>query len=133
LKAVPAEVEAEVVAALEALLQRAHAPYSSFPVAAAVVDEAGRAHFGVNVENAAYPLGACAEAAAIGAMITAGGRRIARVYLTAEKVEDIVPCGGCRQRIVEFADHDCDVVVVRDRRIRSRTAIGALLPKAFGL
>lgn len=130
---VPDALEAEVVGALEALLARAYAPYSNFPVAAAVIDEAGRAHFGVNVENAAYPLGACAEAAAIGAMVTSGGRRIARVYLTAEKVDDIVPCGGCRQRLVEFSGHDCDVVVVKDGRVRSRTTIAALLPKAFEL
>ncbi len=130
---VPDSVEVDVVGALEALLARAYAPYSSFPVAAAVVDESGRAHFGVNVENAAYPLGACAEAAAIGAMITAGGRTIARVYLAAEKVDDIVPCGGCRQRLKEFAGPDCEVVVVKGARVRSRMTIGDLLPKAFEL
>jgi cytidine deaminase len=127
------KAEAQAVGELESYLARAYARYSDFQVAAAVVDEQGRVHFGVNVENAAYPLGACAEPTAIGAMITAGGSRVLRVYVTAAKVEHITPCGGCRQRIAEFADKDCEVVVVRGGQVRSRTTIGALLPDSFAL
>lgn len=117
--------------ALEAYLALAYAPYSRFPVAAAVIDEQGRAHFGVNVENAAYPLGACAETMAIGAMIVAGGRRIVAVYLAAGAADEITPCGGCRQRLAEFAGEDCLVAVVKGQMVRARTSLGVLLPAAF--
>ena len=129
----PVDAEAEVLAGIEGYLARSYARYSDFPVAAAVIDEQGRAHYGVNVENAAYPLGQCAEPTAIGALITAGGTRVTRVYLAAAKVDDITPCGGCRQRIAEFADADCEILVVKAGAIRSRTTIGALLPGAFRL
>ncbi len=125
--------ELTILADLETYLARAYARYSDFQVAAAIVDEQGRVHYGVNVENAAYPLGACAEPTAIGAMITAGGHRIAKIYVTAAKTDHITPCGGCRQRIAEFADQTCEVVAVKGGAVSSRTTIGALLPGAFVL
>jgi cytidine deaminase len=128
-----ADLEAVIVRDLETYLDRAYAKYSDFQVAAAVVDEQGRLHYGVNVENAAYPLGACAEPTAIGSMITSGGHRIARIYVTAAKTDHITPCGGCRQRIAEFADSTCEVVAVKGGKVVSRTTIGALLPGAFVL
>jgi cytidine deaminase len=127
------DLETAVVGELEAYLERAYARYSDFQVAAAVIDEQGRVHYGVNVENAAYPLGACAEPAAIGAMVTAGGRRVARIYVTAAKTDHITPCGGCRQRIAEFADPACEVVAVKGGKVVSRITIGELLPGAFTL
>src|SRR3569832_2667353 len=88
--------ETAVVGKLEAYLERAYARYSDFQVAAAVIDEQGRAHYGVNVENAAYPLGACAEPTAIGAMVAAGGRRVACFFVLVVLSVHITPCGGCR-------------------------------------
>lgn len=127
------DLEAAVLGELETYLARAYARYSDFQVAAAVVDERGQVHYGVNVENAAYPLGACAEPTAIGAMVTAGGKRVTRIYVAAAKTDQITPCGGCRQRIAEFADPACEVVAVKHGKIVSRTTIGELLPGAFSL
>ena len=125
--------EAQATRELEGYLARAYARYSDFQVAAAVADERGRVHYGVNVENAAYPVGNCAEPTAIGAMITAGGTQVKRVFLTASKVDDITPCGGCRQRIAEFADKACEVVTIKGGKVIARTTIGELLPNSFAL
>ena len=113
----------------------AFAPYSAFRVGAAVLDERGEVHVGCNVENASYPLGSCAETAAIAAMIAAGGKKI-RAIAIAGGCEDIVtctPCGGCRQRIAEFADA-ATRVLVQDQALRLKNySIGELLPESFHL
>jgi cytidine deaminase len=124
--------ETELAAALPALLTRAYARYSKFTVAAVVIDENGGAHLGVNVENAAYPSGTCAEQTAIGAMVTAGGRRIARVLIAAGSNAVVQPCGACRQRIAEFAAETCEIVAVQDGRPTRRTPFWSLLPESFG-
>lgn len=124
--------ETAIAARLPAYLERSYARYSRFTVASAVIDEHGRAHFGVNVENAAYPSGTCAEQTAIGAMITAGGRRIARVYIAAGSDAVVQPCGACRQRIGEFAAKDCEIVSVQGGAATVRTPFWSLLPEAFG-
>ena len=67
--------------AARAVRERAHAPYSRFRVGAALRDEHGSIHAGCNVENAAYPVGTCAEAGAIAAMVASGGRRIAEILV----------------------------------------------------
>ena len=81
----------------------AHVPYSHFPVGAAVRTASGRVFVGCNVENASYPEGICAEAAAIGAMVAAGEHEIVEVLTIADGERLTTPCGGCRQRIREFA------------------------------
>lgn len=124
--------EAALAAALPALLGRSYARYSNFTVAAAVIDADGRAHLGVNVENAAYPSGTCAEQTAIGAMVTAGGRRIAKVLIAAGSNAVVQPCGACRQRIAEFAGEACEIVSVQDGRPTRRTPFWTLLPDSFG-
>jgi cytidine deaminase len=124
--------EAELAARLPDLLSRSYARYSNFTVAAAVIDEAGAAHVGVNVENAAYPSGTCAEQTAIGAMVTAGGRKIARVYIAAGSDGVVQPCGACRQRIAEFATDDCEIVSVQGGEATRRTPFWSLLPDSFG-
>ncbi len=130
---VSTELEREAAGALPALLSRAYARYSSFTVAAAVIDDEGRVHYGVNVENAAYPLGTCAEQTAIGAMITAGGsRRIAKVLIAAGVGAVVQPCGGCRQRIAEFASEACEIVSVQGGAPTARVDFWSLLPHAFG-
>ncbi len=129
----PEPVEQEAARALPALLSRSYARYSNFTVAAAVIDEDGRVHYGVNVENAAYPVGTCAEQTAIGAMITAGGaRRIDKVLISGGSGAVVQPCGACRQRIAEFAGEACEIVSVQDGVITERSPFWELLPRSFG-
>lgn len=114
---------------------RAYAPYSRYRVGAAVLDNLGNIHTGCNVENASYPLGSCAEANAIAAMVAADGERIARLAIVGgrEHPELCVPCGGCRQRIAEFAD-DQTLVILRDADERIvQCTLEDLLPMRFQL
>ena len=110
----------------------AHAPYSRFKVGAALLDEHGRIHAGCNVENAAYPQGLCAEAGAMAAMVAAGGKRIAAVIIVGEGAQPCTPCGGCRQKLREFASDDTPVVVADLQQVRARFTLGELLPHSFG-
>ncbi|WP_375454891.1 cytidine deaminase [uncultured Methylobacterium sp.] len=110
---------------------RAHAPYSRFAVGAALRDEAGAIHAGCNVENAAYPVGTCAEAGAIAAMILAGGRRI-REILVLGGGGLVTPCGACRQRIREFAGPDTPVHAAGPDGMARSFTLEELLPFAFG-
>ena len=124
--------DADLFAAAEAVRARAYAPYSRFPVGAAILADDGKVYAGCNIENAAYPIGNCAEASAIAAMIAGGARRIARIYVTGPGAAPVTPCGGCRQRIREFADPD--VVVIShgvDGAALSQT-VAELLPHSFG-
>jgi cytidine deaminase len=118
---------------LRRLLANAHAPYSGVRVAAAVEGEDGRLHYGVNVENAAYPQGVCAEASAISAAVTDGQKRLARVYLASSLPGQIWPCGGCRQKIFEFAAEGCEVVSLAPDGGQDRRTIEQLLPLGFRL
>ncbi len=111
---------------------RAHAPYSNFLVGAAVLDERGRVFAGCNVENAAYPQGWCAETSALAAMVGAGGRRVQAVAVIALSPLLITPCGGCRQKLAEFAGPICPVYVLGPRGVRRQFTLGELLPHGFG-
>lgn len=111
---------------------RAHAPYSRFAVGAALLDEQGRVHAGANIENAAYPEGLCAEAAALAHLVVAGGRRIVAVAVVGEGQEPVTPCGGCRQKLREFAGAELPVVVADLQAVRLRLSLGDLLPHSFG-
>ena len=113
-------------------LDRAYAPYSNFPVAAALLDEAGQIHAGVNVENAAYPVGCCAEQSAISAMILAGSRQIASIAVAGKGDGLTTPCGGCRQRIREFASPETPILVCGPEGVRARFQLADLLPHSFG-
>jgi cytidine deaminase len=99
----------DLIAAALVARERAHAPYSRFAVGAAVLDEQGRIHAGCNVENAAYPQGWCAETSALAAMVLAGGKRVHAVAVVADSPQPCTPCGGCRQRLREFAADDCNI------------------------
>ncbi len=121
-----------LIAAARAARERAHAPYSHFAVGAAVVDENGRIHAGCNVENAAYPQGWCAETSALAAMVSAGGRRVLAVAVCGVAADPVTPCGGCRQRLREFAADDCPVWVVDEDSVRASFTLGQLLPHSFG-
>jgi len=115
-----------------AVRARAYAPYSSHPVGAAVLDEEGHIHTGTNVENAAYPEGVCAEASAISAMIAAGARRIAAIAVAGPGPHLCTPCGGCRQKIREFAGPETPVLVCGPEGLEQRFTLGELLPVSFG-
>jgi cytidine deaminase len=111
---------------------RAHAPYSRFPVGASLVDDQGHTHVGCNVENAAYPEGVCAEAGAISAMVAAGGRHLRGILVVGTGAQWVTPCGGCRQKIREFASPHTPVWVANTHRIQARLTLEALLPHSFG-
>jgi cytidine deaminase len=111
---------------------RAYAPYSRFKVGAAIATESGRIFAGCNVENAAYPVGTCAEAAAIAAMVAAGESRISSVVVMGEGEHLVTPCGGCRQRIREFARPETPIHVAGPEGIRAHFTLETLLPFSFG-
>ena len=116
--------------------EKAYCPYSGFRVGAAILDETGAVHTGCNVENAAYPLGSCAEAGAISAMIAAGGMRIVTIAVAGgdeNKTRACTPCGGCRQRIHEFSDDETRIIVKDDDEVWHTYTMADLLPSSFHL
>ncbi len=126
-----AQLTALVTAARQVRLH-AHAPYSNFAVGAAVLDEHGRIHAGCNVENAAYPQGWCAETSALAHLVAAGGRRVLAVAVVGVAADPVTPCGGCRQKLREFAADDCPILIADDQTLRATLTLGQLLPMSFG-
>jgi cytidine deaminase len=124
-------VEAMLALARHALAS-AYAPYSQFRVGACLRAASGRLYAGCNVENAAYPVGQCAEATAIGAMIAAGDRVIVEVVVVSEGATLCSPCGRCRQQLAEFAAAETPVHLAGPDGVKVTTTIGVLLPLAFG-
>jgi cytidine deaminase len=122
---------ADLFAAAREAQKQAHAPYSDFPVGAAVLTPSGRIHVGCNVENASYPVGTCAEAGAIASMIVAGEKRITDLLVIGPR-QPIVPCGACRQRIQEFADPATRIHCAGPDAIAATYRMSDLLPHAFG-
>lgn len=125
----------DLVNAAREARQQAYCHYSGFSVGAAILDEQGRLHVGCNVENAAYNLGNCAEAAAIAAMVQEGGKRIRRIAVAGgyDEIGSCTPCGGCRQRIREFADDNTVIIVIDDSTEWQEYSIEDLLPASFHL
>ena len=123
-----------ISAATDARKSAYHA-YSKYAVGAALIDDRGHLHVGCNVENAAYPLGSCAEAGAIAAMVLQGGKRIVKIAVVggAGEIGPCTPCGGCRQRIREFADDETLILAIDDSGAWQRFSIEALLPESFHL
>ena len=111
--------------------EQAYAPYSRFRVGAALLTASGSVFAGCNVENAAYPVGACAEAGAIGAMVAGGQHAIVAILVMGEGPGLVTPCGACRQRIREFAGTDAAIYCADPARVRATFTLGALLPEAF--
>ncbi len=121
----------DLFAQARAAQERAYAPYSRFSVGAALRTESGAVFSGCNVENAAYPLGVCAETSAISAMIAAGEKRIAEILVVGPGSKRITPCGACRQRIAEFGAGAL-VHLADDQGAVETFALVDLLPLAFG-
>lgn len=113
-------------------MKRAYVPYSKFPVAALLIDNNGKKHKGVNVENASFGLTLCAERNAITTAVTQGMKKIRLLIVTGNTLEPISPCGACRQVIREFSDKDT-VIILANRDGKYKIAsIEELLPYSFG-
>lgn len=127
------DIDKTLYAAAEKVRENAYVPYSHYQVGAAILADDGQIYAGCNVENIAYPLGNCAEASAIATMIGAGAKRIERIYITGPGNEPVTPCGGCRQRLREFADPDTTVICHGVEGGEPLvTSVAELLPHAFG-
>ena len=120
-----------LIDAARAVRENAYAPYSNFKVGAALKSETGRVHVGCNVENVAYPEGTCAEAGAIAAMVAAGDSRFSEVAVIADSPVPVTPCGGCRQKLFEFATPDAQITLASLSGEVVVMAVADLLPGAF--
>lgn len=125
----PASEDALVAAALS-VKPRAYAPYSGFHVGSALLSRSGRVHLGVNVENASYPVGICAERTAIGAAVTAGDADIVAVAVATDATTPVMPCGMCSQALFEVSP-ELVVVAVDKFGQRRRARIREVLPFAY--
>ena len=114
-----------------AVRENAYVPYSRFKVGAAIRGASGAIHVGCNVENVAYPEGTCAEAGAIAAMVAAGETVITEVCVIADSPVPVTPCGGCRQKLAEFAAADVPVTLATTDGLTRQTTVGDMLPGAF--
>ena len=122
-------MSAALIAQARAAQAQAHAPYSRFPVGAALEADDGRVFVGCNVENASYGLSICAERMAVGAGVVAGARRFRRLVVVTAVDPPAAPCGACRQYLAEFG-MDLEVIAVGPVQQR-RWNLAALLPDAF--
>lgn len=122
------ELEAWIAAAVEARL-RAYAPYSRFPVGAALVATSGRIYTGCNVENLSFGLTMCAERVALGAALAAGEREFAAIAIVADTQVPVSPCGACRQVLAEFAP-SLEIHLANLRNDRVQFSLSELLPRA---
>lgn len=111
--------------------ENAYAPYSKFKVGAALKTASGAVFVGCNVENVAYPEGTCAEAGAIAAMIAAGEVSFIEVAVIAESLSPVPPCGGCRQKLAEFAESGAQITMATTEGAHLEMAVADLLPGAF--
>ncbi len=121
----------ELFEAARSAMEKSHSPYSKFPVGAAIRADDGKVYLGANIENLSFPQGWCAEPTAIGAMIMGGGRQIRELAVIAEKLPLCTPCGGCRQKISEFASADTRVYLCDDQGVQKTVTMAELLPYAF--
>lgn len=122
----------ELEQAALAVQKRAHAPYSRYPVGAALLVASGRVFAGCNVENASYGLSICAERSAIVQMIAAGEKEPLAIVVVTRGPLVGTPCGACRQTLAEFAeDMPVRLLVEGNASAPRTTSLGALLPDAF--
>jgi cytidine deaminase len=121
----------DLFAAAREAMAHAYAPYSKFPVGAALLTTDGRVFTGANIEVASYPEGWCAETTALGHYVMAGGGRLAEIAVVAEKMDRITPCGGCRQRLAEFADPQTKLHLCDQNGIVETVTMAEILPFGF--
>ncbi|MDO6966197.1 cytidine deaminase [Rhizobium alvei] len=112
-------------------MEKSYSPYSKFPVGAAILADDGKVYLGANIENLSFPQGWCAEPTAIGAMIMGGGRKIVEMAVIAEKLALCPPCGGCRQKISEFADKTTLIHLCDEVGVKKTMTMDELLPFSF--
>lgn len=117
--------------AARAAMAFAHAPYSKFPVGAAIRAEDGKIYAGANIENLSFPQGWCAEPTAISHMIMAGNKKIVEMAVIAEKLPLCPPCGGCRQKIAEFATAKTPIYLCDETGVKKTMTMEELLPHSF--
>ncbi|MCC2613274.1 cytidine deaminase [Neorhizobium sp. Rsf11] len=121
----------ELFEAAREAMTKAYAPYSKFPVGVAIRADDGKVYLGANIENLSFPQGWCAEPTAIGAMIMGGAKKIEELAVIAEKLPLCTPCGGCRQKISEFAAADTRIYLCDDAGVQKTVTMAELLPYAF--
>ena len=124
--------EENYIKATKEAMSKAYVPYSNYPVGALIITNNGNTYSGCNVENASYPLGNCAEAAAIASMVLAGEKYIRMIYVMTKNDEGGIPCGGCRQRIREFSDENTQIIMCSPDGVQQRINLSELLPNSFG-
>jgi len=112
-------------------MSKAYAPYSKFPVGAAIRTEDGSVFVGANIEVASFPEGWCAETTALGHWRMGGGGRIVEVAVIAEKMAKCSPCGGCRQRLAEFCMPDTKLYLCDETGVAETVTVGDMLPYGF--
>lgn len=126
------EPSADMLAQARLMMERAHAPYSNFRVGAVLRGASGKLYAGCNVENASYPESCCAEASAISVMVADGEKTITEVVVMAVADDLVTPCGGCRQKLREFAADDVKIHLCAPEGLRHTVTLGELLPLSFG-
>ena len=112
--------------------ENAYAPYSGFRVGASIRTDDNQIFSGCNVENSAYPEGICAEGSAIAAMVSAGALSVREILIIGSGSQICSPCGGCRQKINEFANADTLVHMCSEDGKLESTTVAQLMPFAFG-
>lgn len=117
--------------AAKAAMAKAHAPYSKFPVGAAIRTEDGRVYSGCNIEIASYPEGWCAETTALGHFVMGGGGEIKEIAVIAERMARVTPCGGCRQRLAEFARPETRLHLCDNEGIVETVTMEKIFPYGF--
>lgn len=117
--------------AARSAMKFAHAPYSKFPVGAAIRADDGKVYTGANIENLSFPQGWCAEPTAIGCMVMGGGKKIVEMAVIAEKLALCPPCGGCRQKIAEFAEAGTRIYLCDETGVQKTLNMDELLPLSF--
>lgn len=125
------QIQNQLIEQAQAAMKKAYSPYSNFSVGAALMDSGGNIHAGCNVENSAYPLGVCAEGAAICNMILNGGNLIDSILIVSSGEKMVTPCGGCRQKIREFADENTKILIHHQGKT-TEFSLTELLPESFG-
>ncbi len=114
-----------------AAMEKAYARYSQFPVGAAILTEDGRVFSGGNIEVISYPEGWCAETTALSHYVMGGGGRITDIAVVAEKKALCMPCGGCRQRLAEFAAPDTRLHLCDETGVRETVQLSDIFPRGF--